>query len=206
MKFNDITSTNPALAAKRALRKESIEVADLGGRRLRDQLQRINEEIDTLASKGGEAYTRAILHREIYEEMAKVDAVIFEADLDEENIEQAEVVIAARAMNNEFQSMIEDVADMLGSDLITLVDQIKARFGDAAGEQYAQTVKTALEGAIDTLTQTKDSLDSAISGLTGAAPAAEPAAPAAEPAAPIFPSSSGPEAEATGREIKSDAA
>lgn len=206
MKFNDITSTNSAQAAKRALRKESIEVADLGGRRLREELQRVNEEIDTLASKGGEAYTRAILHREIYEDMAKVDAVIFEADLDEENIEQAEVVIAARAMNNEFQSMIEDVADMLGSDMITLVDQIKARFGDAAGEQYAQTVKTALEGAIDTLTQTKDSLDGAISGLTGPAPVAEPAAPADATAAPIFPSSSGPEAEATGREIKSDAA
>jgi hypothetical protein len=205
MKFNDITSTNSAQAAKRALRKESIEVADLGGRRLREELQRVNEEIDTLASKGGEAYTRAILHREIYEDMAKVDAVIFEADLDEENIEQAEVVIAARAMNNEFQSMIEDVADMLGSDMITLVDQIKARFGDAAGEQYAQTVKTALEGAIDTLTQTKDSLDGAISGLTGPVPAAEPAAPADATAAPIFPSSSGPEAEATGREIKSDA-
>jgi len=202
MKFNDITSADPVLAAKQALRKESIEVAYLGGRRLREELQRINEEIDTLASKGGKAYTRAILHREIYEDMANVDAVIFEADLDKENIEQAEVVIAARAINNEFQSMIEDVADMLGSDLITLVDQIKARFGDAAGEQYAQTVKTALDGAVTTLTQTKDSLDGAISGLTGGTPAAEPAAAAA----PIFPSSGGPEAEATGREIKSDAA
>lgn len=199
MKFNDITSTNSALAATRALRKESIEVANLGGRRLRDELQRINEEIDMLSSKGGQAYTRAILHREIYEDMAKVDAVIFEAELEEDDVEKAEVVIAARAMNNEFQSMIEDVADMLGSDMITLVDQIKARFSDAAGEAYAQTVKTALQGAIDTLTQTKDSLDGAISGLIGDVPV-EPVA-----ATPIFPSSSGPEADATGREIKSAA-
>jgi hypothetical protein len=209
MKFNDITTINPAKAARSALRKESIVVDEtLGGRRLREELARINEEIDTLASKGGEAYTRAILHREVYEDLANVDAVIFEADLDEDNLEQAEVIIAAKAMNNEFQGMIEDVADMLGSDMITLVDQIKARFGDGAGEQYAQTVKTALEGAIETLTQTKDSLDSAITGLTSGGAAIAPAVPGEEAGAeaPIFPSSAGPEGEATGREMKSDIA
>lgn len=211
MKFNDITTTKtPAQAARKALRNESIVVDEtLGGRRLREELSRVQAEIDTLSSKGGEAYTRAILHREIYEELANVDAVLFEADLDEDNLEQAEVVIAAKAMNNEFQGMIEDVADMLGSDMITLVDQIKARFGDGAGEQYAQTVKAALEGAIDTLTQTKDSLDSAISGLTSGgeiAPelGAEPGLEAGAEEAPIFPSSAGPEDEATGREMKSD--
>ncbi len=207
MKFNDITTIKtPAQAARTALRNASIVVNEsLAGRRLREELSRVQQEIDTLASKGGEAYTRAILHKEIYEELANVDAVLFEADLDEDNLEQAEVVIAAKAMNNEFQGMIEDVADMLGSDMITLVDQIKARFGDAAGEQYAQTVKTALEGAIDMLTQTKDSLDSAISGLTSGGEIAPElgAEPGAEEA-PIFPSSAGPEEEATGREMKSD--
>ncbi len=212
MKFNDITTIDtPAQAARNALRKESIVVNEaLAGRRLREELSRVQQEIDTLASKGGEAYTRAILHKEIYEELANVDAVLFEADLDEDNLEQAEVVIAAKAMNNEFQGMIEDVADMLGSDMITLVDQIKSRFGDGAGEQYAQTVKTALEGAIDMLTQTKDSLDSAISGLTSGGAVTpdlgtDTDLEASADEAPIFPSSAGPEEEATGREIKSDA-
>jgi hypothetical protein len=219
MKFNDITTTiTPAQAARSALRKESIVVENLGGKRLREELARVAREIDTLASKGGKEYTRAVLHKEIYEDLANVGAHLVEADLDEDNLEQAEVVIAAKAMNHDFQGFIEDVADMLGSDMITLVDQIKERFGDAAGEQYAQTVKTALEGAIDTLTQTKDSLDSAISALTGGGDAmlAPPpvagaeagATPGAEAGAeaPIFPSSAGPEAEPTGREIKSDVA
>ena len=206
MKFNDITTIKtPAQAARSALRKESIVVESLGGRRLRAELARVNEEINILASKGGQAYTRAILHREIYEEMANVDAVLFEGDLDDADIEQAEVVIAAKAMNHEFQGMIEDVADMLGSDMITLVDQIKERFGDAAGEQYAQTVKTALDTAITSLMDTKNALDSAITSLTsGDQPAGIDATDmAAEPAAPIFPSSAGPEGEATGREMKS---
>lgn len=209
MKFNDITTTKTsAQAARSALRKESIVVDEsLGGRRLRQELTRVQEEIDTLASKGGLAYTRAILYKEIYEDMANVDAVLFEGELDDADIEQAEVVIAAKAMNHEFQGMIEDVADMLGSDMITLVDQIKERFGDAAGEQYAQTVKAALDTAITSLMDTKNTLDSAITSLTtGGQPAGLEAGTdmAAEPAAPIFPSSAGPEGEATGREMKSD--
>lgn len=208
MKFNDITTIKtPAQAARSALRKESIVVDEsLGGRRLRQELARVNEEINILASKGGQAYTRAILHREIYEEMANVDAVLFEGELDDADIEQAEVVIAAKAMNHEFQGMIEDVADMLGSDMITLVDQIKERFGDAAGESYAQTVKTALDTAITSLMDTKNTLDTAISSLTSGGQIASPEVagePAADATAPIFPSSSGPEGETTGREMKS---
>ena len=206
MKFNDITTIKtPAQAARSALRKESIVVESMGGRRLREELARVNEEINILASKGGQAYTRAILHREIYEEMANVDAVLFEGDLDDADIEQAEVVIAAKAMNHEFQGMIEDVADMLGSDMSTLVDQIKDRFGDAAGEQYAQTVKAALDAAITSLMDTKNTLDSAITSLTSGDQVASPdmAGEPADASAPIFPSSSGPEGETTGREMKS---
>jgi hypothetical protein len=210
MKFQDISNTTTAAeAARQALRRQSIIVDEnLGGRKLREQLEIVKSEIDSLASRGGVDYTRAVLHKEIYEDLANVDAVLFEADLDDADLEQAEVVLAAQSMSKQFQGMIEDVADMLGSDMIALVDQIKAKFGDGAGEQFGQTVKTTLESAIDTLTQSKDSIDSAITGLTN--PMAAPAVDAGEldmggeEEAPVFPSSSGPEEEPTGREIKSD--
>lgn len=208
MKFQDIsTIVTPADAAKAALRKQSIVVDEsIGGRKLREQLAIVTKEIDALASRGGEAYTRAILHKEIYEDLANVDAVLFEAELDDADLEQAEVVLAAQGMSREFQDMIENVADMLGSDLITLVDQIKAKFGDGAGEQFGTTIKGAIESAMDTLTQAKDSIDGAIGGLTNptAAPAMDLDVDSEEPA-PVFPSSSGPESAPTGREIKSDA-
>lgn len=209
MKFNDITTIQtPAQAARRALRKESINVQPLGGRMLREQLERVKQEIDTLSSRGGAEYTRAILQREVYEEMANVDSVLFEAELDERELDQAEVIIAARSLNKDFQGMIEDVADMLGKDMITLTDQIKQRFGDGEGEQYAQTVKAALEGSINSLMQTKNTLDSALSALTsgdgGAMLPAEVPGEEATGESPIFPSSTGPEEEPTGREMKSD--
>jgi hypothetical protein len=209
MKFNDITTIQtPAEAARRALRKESVKVEQLGGRALREQLERVQQEIDTLASRGGAEYTRAILQREVYESMTDVDSVLFEAELDDADLDQAEVIIAARSMNKDFQGMIEDVADMLGKDMITLVDQIKQRFGDGAGEQYAQTVKAALEGAINSLMQTKDTLDSALTSLTsgGDMLPATTDDMGADGEAPIFPSSTGPEEEPTGREMKSDIA
>lgn len=210
MKFQDIsTTTTPAEAARQALRRQNINIDEnLAGRRLREQLEIVKREIDELASKGGATYTRAVLQKEIYEDLANVDAVLFEAELDDADLEQAEVVLAAQGMSKQFQGMIEDAADMLGSDMITLVDQIKAKFGDGAGEQFGASIKTALEGAIDTLTQTKDSIDAAITGLTSpmsAPPATDLGAEAGgEEPAPVFPSSSGPETEPTGREIKSD--
>lgn len=209
MKFLDIsTTTTPAQAAKQALRRQNVQVDEnLAGRRLREQLEIVKREIDELASKGGATYTRAVLQKEIYEDLANVDAVLFEAELDDADLEQAEVVLAAQGMSKQFQGMIEDAADMLGSDLITLVDQVKAKFGDGAGEQFGSSIKTALETAIDTLTQTKDGIDAAITGLTSPMSAApvEPGVEAgAEEPAPVFPSSSGPETEPTGREIKSD--
>jgi hypothetical protein len=135
MKFNDITLTKtPANAAREALLKESIVIDEnLSGYKLHKELQRVREEIDILSSKGGAEYARAILHKEVYE------SALLEADLDEEGIEQAEVIIAAKAMNKKFQDMIEDVADMLGSDMITLVDQMKQRFGDGAGGPHRRS-------------------------------------------------------------------
>lgn len=207
MKFLDIsTTTTPAEAAKQALRRQNIHIDEnLAGRRLREQLEIVRREIDELASKGGATYTRAVLQKEVYEDLATSDSMLFEGDLDDADLEQAEVVLASQSMSKQFQGMIEDAADMLGSDLITLVDQVKAKFGDGAGEQFGTSVKTALETAIDTLTQTKDSIDAAIKGLTSPMAAVEPSDEAGgEEPAPVFPSSSGPETEPTGREIKSD--
>ena len=210
MKFNDITITkSPADAARTALRRESIVVKEgLSGRRLRNELAQVQEEINALSSQSGAEYARAILHKAIYEEMAADE--VAGSELGDGGLEQAEAIIAAKSMNSKFQDMLEDVADMQGSDLITLVDQIKARFGDAAGEQYGLAVKTALDTAITALSQSKDALDAATktlqTGEMAAAPVSDLTAEPGAEEAPIFPSSAGPEEMPTGREMKSEIA
>lgn len=212
MKFNDISNNQtPADAAREALLKQSIEIDEsVQGSQLRDHLGDLQRELDTLSSKGGEEYTRAVLHKAVYEDLANVDAEpIFEAELEDEDIEQAEVIIAANGLSKEFQGMIEDCADMLGSDLITLVDQIKSKFGDAAGEQFGTSIKDSLQSAMDVLTTTKDGVDSAISGLKD--PMSAPAVDAGglddiegTDDEVVMPAMAGPEEEPTGRELKSE--
>ncbi len=212
MKFNDISNNHsPADAAREALLKQSIEIDEsVQGSQLRDHLGDLQKELDTLSSKGGEEYTRAVLHKAVYEDLANVDAEpIFEADLEDEDIEQAEIIIAANGLSKEFQGMIEDCADMLGSDLITLVDQIKSKFGDGAGEQFGTSIRSNLQSAMDVLTTTKDGVDAAINGLKD--PMSAPATDAGELGdiegtddEVVMPAMSGPEEEPTGRELKSE--
>ena len=212
MKFNDISNNQrPGEAAREALLKQSIEIDEsVRGSQLKDHLGDLQKELDTLSSKGGEEYTRAVLHKAVYEDLANVDAEpIFEAELEDSDIEQAEVIIAANGLSKEFQGMIEDCADMLGSDLITLVDQIKAKFGDAAGEQFGTSIKDSLQSAMDVLTTTKDGVDAAISGLKDptSAPAIDTDADidmGDADEAPVMPAMAGPEEEPTGRELKSE--
>ena len=212
MKFNDISNNHtPADAAREALLKQSIEIDEsVQGSQLRDHLGDLQKELDTLSSKGGEEYTRAVLHKAVYEDLANVDAEpIFEADLEDEDIEQAEIIIAANGLSKEFQGMIEDCADMLGSDLITLVDQIKSKFGDSAGEQFGTSIRSNLQSAMDVLTTTKDGVDAAINGLKD--PMSAPAVDTGELGdiegtddEVVMPAMSGPEEEPTGRELKSE--
>ena len=214
MKFNDISNnTSPAQAARDALLKQSIEIDEsVQGSQLRDHLGDLQKELDTLSSKGGEEYTRAVLHKAVYEDLANVDAEpIFEAELGDDDIEQAEIIIAANGLSKEFQGMIEDCADMLGSDLITLVDQIKSKFGDGAGEQFGTSIRDSLQAAMDVLTTTKDGVDSAINGLKDpmSIPATDDAgmddmADTGMDDEAVMPAMSGPEEEPTGRELKSE--
>jgi exonuclease V gamma subunit len=215
MKFNDIsTNVSSAEAARTSLRKQNVQIDEnIGGVQLRDVLDTVRREVDQLSSKGGAEYVAAVLQKEVYESLLDQESVVTEGELDDTDLEQAEVVIAAQSMSSEFQDMIEDVADMLGSDLITLVDQIKAKIGDAEGQAFGDAIKNSLTTALDTLTSTKDAVDSAIAGLTdpmsAAAPADDMDISMDMPAdggddAPVMPSSSGPEEEPTGRELKGD--
>lgn len=214
MKFNDIsTNVSSAEAARTSLRKQNVQIDEnIGGVQLRDVLDTVRREVDQLSSKGGAEYVAAVLQKEVYESLLDQESVVTEGELDDTDLEQAEVVIAAQSMSSEFQDMIEDVADMLGSDLITLVDQIKAKIGDAEGQAFGDAIKNSLTTALDTLTSTKDAVDSAIASLTDPMAATDTAGdmdmdmdmdmPADD--APVMPSSSGPEEEPTGRELKGD--
>lgn len=102
-----------------------------------------------------------------------------------EEIEGAEILLAAQAMVDELAGMAEDIAEMQTAKLFPLVDQIKYNMSADMAANFNNSVKGALQGLLDAMTQTKDAVSDQVAGLSGQAPAsdmmADPEAPAEEP-------------------------
>jgi len=85
----------------------------------------------------------------------------------EGELETAEVVLAAKDMQDSVQAMVEDASKMLNEQLPPLLDTIRDQVGTAQADQFKNSVASALQGLLDTLNSTRDQLDQAARGLAG---------------------------------------
>lgn len=144
---------------------------------------------------------------------------------EDQNLDQAETLLAAKDLSDRLQDMAEDAAKMAVDRLMPLVDTMKGQFGQPAAEGFNQVVKDNLQKVLDTIIAAKDQTDNAILTLQGGGTPemasdisqplpAEPgaAAPEGEEGADIdfdkefdaMASTSGPEQEPLGRAKKSE--
>lgn len=98
--------------------------------------------------------------------------------VDDDNVEQAKVILAAQEMNDELQKMVERVAQMQVQDLIPLVDAMKAELGMEQAQAFNDATDSALGGLLDTVKSTKEAVENAILGAQGQAPAVDMEMPA----------------------------
>lgn len=91
--------------------------------------------------------------------------------LDDSNMEEAKVIIAAEEMTDKLQKMIEDLAEMQVQQLIPIIDAMKAEIGTDQANQFNEVVDTALGELLDIAKTTKDKLTSAIQVASGQQPA-----------------------------------
>lgn len=87
--------------------------------------------------------------------------------LTEGEVGQAEVILAAKNMVDNMQDMIEKVSKMQNEQLQNLLDSARDQLGSEQADAYKATVAPALQTLMDTLQQTRESLDSAARGLAG---------------------------------------
>ena len=144
------------------------------------------------------------------------DDIIDEMINEEVEVEQAEVVMALRALADDVQEHVERVGRMINEDLPAILDQMKSEFGAEQAVQMKQTMEQTLTAVLDSNKAGKDGLDGVIAGLTGsgdgsmlgAEPGMEPGLggeeePALggeeEPALDNVPAAAGPEEEPLGR-------
>lgn len=98
---------------------------------------------------------------------------------EDQDLAQAQTLLAAKALSDDLQTMAEKVAKMSVEDLMPLVDTMKEQFGMEAAEGYNNMMKAGLEELLKTVTSSKDTSDNAImqlqaGGVPSAAGEAEP--------------------------------
>jgi hypothetical protein len=102
--------------------------------------------------------------------------------LNESEVQQAQVVLAAQDMVDKMQGMLEDVSELQFKELPALVDSIKNQVGIDQAQQFNTDATAALTGLLQNIQGAKQQLDAALGVVTGAAPAAAPVDAAADAA------------------------
>jgi len=91
--------------------------------------------------------------------------------LNESEVQQAQVVLAAQDMVDKMQGMLEDVTELQFKELPALVDSIKNQVGIDQAQQFNTDATAALAGLVQNLQGAKAALDQALGVVTGQAPA-----------------------------------
>ena len=97
---------------------------------------------------------------------AKTESVVMEDEL-----EQAEVLLAAQELVDELQKMVEDIAEMQVQKLMPIVDAMKEQVGFEQAEAYNNAVDAALGALLDQSKSAKESVENATLAARGEAPA-----------------------------------
>lgn len=85
----------------------------------------------------------------------------------EDEVSQAQVVLAAQDMVDRVQKMIEDMIDLQYKDVPALADTMKGEIGTDQAAQFKDAMGSAMETLADTLNATKEQMDAAVAIVTG---------------------------------------
>lgn len=88
---------------------------------------------------------------------------------EEVDVEQAEVIMAVRALSDDVQDQIERLGRMVNEDIPAIADQMRAEMGAQTAQQFVDQMNATLVGHLETTRGVKASMDSQIAALTGEA-------------------------------------
>ena len=136
------------------------------------------------------------------------DNIVDEMIAEEVEVEQAEVVMAIRALADDVQNHIERIGRMVNEDIPAIADQMVAEFGVEQAGQIKDQMEQSLQALLDANKVGKDGVDAVVGQLTGMGSLADAGAPMDAPVdAPVdaevpvdnVPAAAGPEEEPLGR-------
>ena len=89
----------------------------------------------------------------------------------EDEVGQAETIMAAQDMVDSIQGMLEDVGQMINEKLPPLTDSIRRSNGAEAAATFNQQTSAALNALMDAVRTARESMGTAVGTLSGEAPA-----------------------------------
>ncbi len=137
----------------------------------------------------------------------------------ESELDQAEVLLAAKQMADDLQKMAENLASMQVEELMSITNAMKEEVGVAEAETFSQSAEIAIGTALEAVKKANDDVSNAVLVAQGQAPetdmSMEPAPeapmdpidePAEEPAGDDFEGvdAASAESDAEGREMKEE--
>ena len=141
------------------------------------------------------------------------DDIINDMLNEEVDVEQAEVVMAVRALADDVQDQIERIGRMMNEDVPAIADKMRGEMGAQAAQSFTDSVNSLLSAHLEATKGVKAGLDSAVGSMTGeemvgglgdtgelGGGLTEPDMPEEEPAVDVNePAAAGPEDEPLGR-------
>lgn len=107
----------------------------------------------------------------IQEGLSMVEPVVETEELMEQDLDTAEVLLAAKQMADDLQKMAENLASMQVEDLMSIHNAMKDQVGTAEADAFNQQAEAALQGALDAIKSANDELNNAVLVAQGEAPA-----------------------------------
>jgi hypothetical protein len=100
------------------------------------------------------------MNKETYKKYIKNVRKIMESE-----VEQAEVLIAAKGFAQEMQSMIEKVGRLQNEDLGPVVDQMRETYGNEIADSFNNQLDTSLQGILDNMKETQQVMNNAVNDI-----------------------------------------
>jgi hypothetical protein len=86
---------------------------------------------------------------------------------EEVDVEQAEVVMAVRALADDVQDQIERIGRMMNEDVPAIADKMRSEMGAQAAQSFVDSVNSLLSSHLEATKGVKSGLDSAVGSMTG---------------------------------------
>jgi hypothetical protein len=84
-----------------------------------------------------------------------------------ESVDEAEVVMAVRALADDIQDHVERLGRMVNEDLPAIADSMVSEFGLEKAQGFKENAEGVLSGALESAKQAKEGMDGLVGNITG---------------------------------------